>query len=79
MFIGPGFRRGDSLGNARHEMPPPSASPPALPPAEIFRSIQGEGVNMGRVRTFVRFSGCNLHCVWCDTPYLELARHELAA
>jgi 7-carboxy-7-deazaguanine synthase len=36
---------------------------------EIFRSIQGEGVNTGRVRTFVRFSGCNLHCVWCDTPY----------
>ena len=36
---------------------------------EIFRSIQGEGVNTGRVRTFVRLSGCNLHCVWCDTPY----------
>jgi len=36
---------------------------------EIFRSIQGEGVHTGRVRTFVRLSGCNLHCVWCDTPY----------
>lgn len=36
---------------------------------EIFRSIQGEGVNTGRVRAFVRLSGCNLHCVWCDTPY----------
>lgn len=36
---------------------------------EIFHSIQGEGRNVGRSRTFVRLSGCNLHCVWCDTAY----------
>ena len=36
---------------------------------EIFRSIQGEGPNAGRLRTFIRLSGCNLHCVWCDTAY----------
>lgn len=36
---------------------------------EIFRSIQGEGPCVGRVRTFIRLSGCNLHCVWCDTAY----------
>ncbi len=36
---------------------------------EIFRSIQGEGPNVGRIRTFIRLSGCNLHCVWCDTAY----------
>ena len=36
---------------------------------EIFRSLQGEGPNAGRIRTFIRLSGCNLHCVWCDTAY----------
>lgn len=36
---------------------------------EIFRSIQGEGPMAGRVRTFIRLSGCNLHCIWCDTAY----------
>ena len=36
---------------------------------EIFRSIQGEGPMAGRERAFIRLSGCNLHCVWCDTAY----------
>ncbi len=36
---------------------------------EIFRSIQGEGLAAGRTRAFIRLSGCNLHCVWCDTAY----------
>lgn len=36
---------------------------------EIFRSIQGEGPMAGRARTFIRLSGCNLHCRWCDTAY----------
>ncbi len=37
--------------------------------AEIFHSIQGEGFLVGTPSTFIRTSGCNLRCVWCDTPY----------
>lgn len=36
---------------------------------EIFHAIQGEGISQGAPRVFIRLSGCNLHCVWCDTPY----------
>ena len=47
---------------------------------EIFYSVQAEGRNAGRAAVFVRFSGCNLSCPFCDTnhePFREMTGLEI--
>jgi len=46
--------------------------------SEIFRSLQGEGKSQGRPCTFIRLTGCNLRCAWCDTAYAHQGGEEMS-
>lgn len=46
--------------------------------AEIFTSIQGESTYAGMPCTFIRMSGCNLRCVYCDTKYAYDSGYEIS-
>lgn len=49
----------------------------ALPISETFVSVQGEGALAGTDSFFIRVSGCNLRCRWCDTPYASWAPEKV--
>jgi 7-carboxy-7-deazaguanine synthase len=55
-------------------------SQPILAVSEIFGpTFQGEGPSAGQRAAFLRLTGCNLACTWCDTPYTwDIRRYELA-
>ena len=48
---------------------PVSSQIETLKLSEIFFSLQGEGIDMGKPAVFIRTALCNLSCVWCDTKY----------
>lgn len=46
---------------------------------EIFYTLQGEGAHSGIPAVFIRFSGCNLRCPWCDTEFAEFREMDAEA
>ena len=45
---------------------------------EIYKSIQGESTHAGLPCVFVRLTGCNLRCTWCDSEYTFFGGHRMS-
>jgi 7-carboxy-7-deazaguanine synthase len=45
---------------------------------EIYKSIQGESTHAGLPCVFVRLTGCNLRCTWCDSEYTFIGGHRMS-
>jgi len=59
----------DNINHCDTHVKPYTRSVAKLSVVEIFNSLQGEGVNIGKPSTFIRLAGCPLRCSWCDTRY----------
>ena len=55
-------------GMAEPLMPKLPGDPERMLVAEIYKSLEGEGMDIGLPMTFVRITGCPLRCTWCDQP-----------
>jgi len=64
-----GFIAPDHRADQIMRAPQPNPNRPTLRIAETFTSLQGEGLLTGTQSHFIRTSGCNLRCWFCDTPY----------
>ena len=62
-------KRRNKLGKMRKDSRPISSQKDTIKLSEIFYSLQGEGIDVGKPAVFIRTALCNLSCVWCDTKY----------
>ncbi|OQY17273.1 MAG: hypothetical protein B6I36_09170 [Desulfobacteraceae bacterium 4572_35.1] len=58
-------------------MPVPATAATKLPIIEIFSSVQGEGILVGRRQIFLRLAGCNLNCDYCDTQFTATVQCQI--
>lgn len=59
------------------KLPPENSDGLSLKVTEIFETIQGEGPLAGQAALFIRLSGCNLACSFCDTEFDKYSEHSI--